>query len=82
MLPGFCCYFGSSNHDACNCPHRDYIDATHASMDKTINDVTDKMIEMLKKRIAKYSHCFSHRREDIKLQEPVHNFRLNKYPHT
>jgi len=62
-------YYESSNHGACNCPYCDYVHTTCASVGKTINDMTDKMIESIKKRIAEYSHC-SCSREDINLQEP------------
>ena len=70
MSPVLCDYCESSNHDACNCPYRDYVDAPRASVEKKINELTDKMIENMKKRIAKYFHCFSRSREDINLKEP------------
>ena len=46
--PVLCNYCESSNHDACNCPYRAYVDAKCASVEKTINDMTDKMIENMK----------------------------------
>ena len=72
-----CGHCWSSNHDACNCPYRDYVDASCARVEKMINDMTDKIIENLKKRIAKYSHCFSHSNEDIELQEPDSSFGIS-----
>jgi len=68
VSPVLCNYYESSNRDACNCPYHNYVDATCASVEKRINDMTDKMIENMKKRIGKYSHCFSHSRDDINLQ--------------
>jgi len=38
------------------------MDITCASVEKKINELTDKMIEDIKKRTAGYSHCFSHSR--------------------
>ena len=69
MFPVLCDYCESSNHDACNCLYRDYVDATCASVGKTINYMTDKMTENMKKRIVEYSHYFNHSREDINLHE-------------
>ena len=60
-------YYEFSNHDVHTCPYRDYVDAIHARVENTINDMTDKMIGNMKKRIAEYSHCFSHNSEDINL---------------
>ena len=45
----------SSAHDAWNCPYRDYIDATCASVEKMMDDMIDKMIETSKVRITEYS---------------------------
>ena len=59
-----CNYYKSSDHDTCNGLYRDYIDATCASDDKTINDITDKMIENMKVRIAEYSQCSNQSREN------------------
>jgi len=53
-----------------------YVDATCASVEKTINDMIDKMIENMKKRIAKYSHCFNWSRENY--NEPDSSFRSPK----
>ena len=57
-------YCDSSNHDTCNCPHHGCIDATCASIEKTINELIDKMIENMKVRIAEYSQCFNQSREN------------------
>ena len=48
-----CC--GSSNHDVHTCPYRAYVDATYASAEKKMNELTDKMLETMKVRITKYS---------------------------
>ena len=45
------------------------IDAICASFEKKINELTDQMIETMKKRIAEYSQCVSHSREDYNLHE-------------
>ena len=70
MPPFLCNYYESSDHDVHTCLYRDYVDAIYARVKKAINDMTDKMIENMKKRIAEYSLCFSHKREDINFQEP------------
>jgi len=71
FVPPFLCnYYESSDHDVHTCLYRDYVDAIYARVKKAINDMTDKMIENMKKRIAEYSLCFSHKREDINFQEP------------
>jgi len=54
----------SSNHDVLTCPYRSYVDATCASMEKKINELTDKMIENMKVRIAEYSQWFNQSREN------------------
>jgi len=51
----FCDYCEFSYHDAYTCPYRDYIDATNASVEKTINEMTDKILETIKQRITEYS---------------------------
>ena len=48
-VPDYC---ESSDHDTCNCPYRDYIDAACAHVEKTVNYMTNKMIENMKVRIA------------------------------
>ena len=50
--PVLCDYCESSYHDTCTCPCWNYIDATCASVEKKINDMTDRMIETMKERIA------------------------------
>jgi len=47
-----CEYYDSYAHDTCNCPYYAYDDATCASVEKKINELTDKMIENMKVRIA------------------------------
>ena len=59
----WCDYCESSAHDACTCPYRDF-DAQCASMEKRLDDLTDKMLEIIKVRITEYSHCFSPTREN------------------
>jgi len=49
-----CCQ--SSDHDVHNCNYHDYVDATCASLRKTTNELADKMIETMKKRIVEYSY--------------------------
>jgi len=46
--PVLCEYCESSGHDACNCPYHEYVDATCASVEKTINEMTNQMIETMK----------------------------------
>jgi len=72
--PVLCDYCGSSYHDACNCRYHDYVDATCASVEKKINEITNQMVETMKQRIAEYFNCFNHSREDINLHET--NFSL------
>jgi len=76
--PVLCDYCKSSNHDACNYPYRAYVDAKCASVEKTIKDMTDKMVETTKERIAEYSRSFTQSREDTNLQEPDSNLGLLK----
>ena len=75
--PVLCDYCESSNHNACNYPYRAYIDAKCASVKKTINALTNRMLETMKVRIAKYSQCFTQSREncsepDSSLGSPEH----------
>jgi len=53
--PVLCDYCESSNHDACNSPYHAYVDAKCASIGKTINELTEGMLETMKERIAGYS---------------------------
>ena len=48
MLPVLCDYCESLDHDAYTSPYREYIDATCASFEKKINDMTDHMIVTIK----------------------------------
>ena len=64
MSPVLCDYCESSNHDILTCPYHAYVDATCASVEKKINELTDKMIENIKVRIAEYSQCFNQSREN------------------
>jgi len=52
VSPVLCDYCESFDHHVLSCPFRTYIDATYASVEKKINELTDKMIENLKVRIA------------------------------
>jgi len=56
-------YCESFDHDIHNCPYTDYVDAKCLSLKKIINKVTDKMIETMKEKIAKYSHRFDQSKE-------------------
>ena len=47
MPPVLCDYYESPDHYAYTCPYREYIDATCASFEKKINDMTDHMIETM-----------------------------------
>ena len=67
MTPFWCNYYESSDYDVHNCIFRDYVDATCASLGKTTHELTNKMVETVKERIAKYSHCFNQSREDYNL---------------
>ena len=60
MSPVLCDSCESSCHDVCSCSYRD---ATCASMEKRINELTDKMLEIMQVRITEYSHCFNQNRE-------------------
>ena len=58
-----CDYCESPYHDASTCPCREYVDATGASFEKKLNDMTNQMIETTKLRFAEYSRCFVQNRE-------------------
>ena len=58
-----CDYCESSNHDVLTCLFCPYIDAISTSVEKK-KELTDKMTENLKLRIAEYSQCFSQSREN------------------
>jgi len=62
--PVLCDYCESSDHAAYTCPFRAYVDATYASVEKKINELTNKMIENLKVRIAEYSQCINQSRKN------------------
>ena len=62
MPPVLCDYCESSDHAAYTYPYRDF-DAQCASMEKRLVDLTNKILEIMKVRITKYSHCFSPSRE-------------------
>jgi len=59
----FCNYYESSDHAAYHCPYHAYVDATCVSIERKINELTDQMVETMKKRIAKYYQCFNQCRE-------------------
>ena len=59
MSPIWCNYCESSAHDACSCPYCDYFNAQCASVEKKINELTDKMMEIMKARITEHSHFFN-----------------------
>ena len=61
--PILCDYCESPNHDAHTCPFRAYADATYASFEKKINDMTNQMIKTTKVKIAACSQCFNQNRE-------------------
>ena len=63
MPPVLCDYCESPYHDASTCPYREYVDATCASFEKKLNDMTNQMIETMKLRFAEYSQCFVQNRE-------------------
>jgi len=59
-----CNYCESSNCDVYNCPYLDYVDATSTKLEGTIKAMTDKIVEIMKERIAEYSHYFNPCRMD------------------
>ena len=51
-LPSVLCnYCESFDHAACHCPYRAYVDATCASIERKINELTDQMIETTKREL-------------------------------
>jgi len=64
VSPVLCEYCDSYDHDTCNCPYRASVDAICASVEKKINELTDKMIENMKVRTAAYSQYFNQSREN------------------
>ena len=52
VSPILCEYCESSYYDACNFSYHNYVDATYASVEKKINELTDKTVEKMKERIA------------------------------
>jgi len=63
MPPVLCDYCESPDHNAYTCPFRTYVDAICASFEKKINDMTDQMVETMKKRLTDYYQCFNQNRE-------------------
>ena len=61
--PVLCNYCKSPYHDAYTCHFHSYVDATCASFEKKINDMTDQMIETMKVTIAAYSPYFNQNSE-------------------
>jgi len=59
-----CDYFESSDHNAYNCPYRNYVGAICANLGKTTDKMTDKMVETMKERIFEYSHYFKKNRDE------------------
>ena len=59
-----CHYYESFYHNAPNFPYHDYVDTRCASLGKTLNEMTDKIVEIIKEIIATYSHYFNHNRND------------------
>jgi len=59
MPSALCDYCEYSNHDAHTCPFRTDVDATCASFEKNINELTYQMIETMKVRIAACSSCLT-----------------------
>ena len=64
LPPGFHYYCDFCDHDVYTCPYRNYIDATCTRVEKTINELTDKMAKNMKKRMVEYFHCFNQSREN------------------
>ena len=59
-----CEYCDSSDRDTCKHPYLAHVDTTCASVEKRINELTDKMIGNMKVRITEYSQCFHQSREN------------------
>jgi len=55
--PMLCDYCESSDRDGCNYTYHAYVDAKCVSVEKTIKDMTDKMVDKMKDRVAEYSRC-------------------------
>ena len=55
VSPTFCDYCESFAHNAYNCRYHAYVDAKCVSVEKTIKDMTDKMVDKMKDRVAEYS---------------------------
>ena len=53
--PMLCDYSESSDYDVHTYPYRAHVVATYASVEKKINEFTNKMVETMKERIVKYS---------------------------
>jgi len=62
VSPILCDYCESLDHDAYICPFCAYVDATCASFEKKITDMTDQIIETMKARIAACSPCCTQNR--------------------
>ena len=73
MSPILCDYCNSSDHNVHNCRYHDYVNATCMSLGKTIDKLTDEIIETMKEKIIEYSHCFNQSMEDSNLLEPDSN---------
>jgi len=67
--PVLCDYYVSSDLDACTYPYCDYVDATCANIEKKINELADKMVEIMKEKIVEYSQCFNRSRKDTNLHK-------------
>jgi len=70
VFPILCDYCEPSNHDVHNCSYTNYVNATSASLEELINELTYKMIDSMKERIGEYSHCFNQSRNDTNLHKP------------
>ena len=77
--PILCDYCESSNHTICNYPYRDYVDAACVNIEKTLNELTDKMIETMKERIVEYLQCVNRSRENY--SEPDYSLGSPKPEH-
>ena len=62
--PVWCDYCKSSTHDACSCPYRDCFDAQYASLEKRIDELLVKTIEIMKARITEHSQSVNQSREN------------------
>ena len=59
VIPSWCNYCESFDHDVHNCSYHDYVDVTCASLLRAIYELTDKMIETMKETIVEHSHCLN-----------------------